>query len=113
MANVRLPAQGWRTRLGLQSKPCTLSSRKRLRNGPGPRLKLHRLHKHRLHGHKLLTLTRQQRHRTSHSTTARSTTFALKAAKRALQAAKRALQAGKRATARQVNGQRPIPATVA
>ena len=30
-----------------------------------------------------------------------------------LQAAKRALQAGKRATARQVNGQRPVPATVA
>jgi hypothetical protein len=40
-------------------------------------------------------------------------TVALQAAKRALRAAKRALQAAKRETARRVNGQHPVPATVA
>ena len=66
VANVRLPAQGWRTRLGLRNKSSTLSSRKRLCSGPGPRLKLHRLDKHRLHGHKVHTPTQTAPHQPQH-----------------------------------------------
>ena len=105
MASIRLPAQGRRTRLGLRDEPCTLGTRKWQYSGLGPKLKLHRLHENGLHGHK------HKRHELTNGHLGNC--FVLQAAKRALGAAKRALGAAKRANARHVNGQRPVPTTVA
>ena len=52
VVRVRLQAQGRRPRWGHRSLPGSLGSRELLCNGPGPRLKLHRLHGHMLYRHR-------------------------------------------------------------